>query len=276
MVVDRGPVGGSASNALRSSLMDVLRREVGLLLSDMIEAEVDEFVDRHNGNAPCTPARVVRNGYLPARAVSTTFGEIEVRNPRVRDRRGIAVFRSAVLRPYCRRIRADAQTLLWLFLSGLSGGDMAAFVKALLGREVGSYWQRRLDRTRATRAEWLAPAEPDVGSTLTLVIIGAREEGELLVVMAPCIGGQLEILRVHLIDGHVATQLRATLDGLHACGRVSRAACQAAWEAWAGGLLGDARLVLDITLGAVFSAADHPGAILHRALRPPVGPRGAM
>jgi hypothetical protein len=56
------------------------------MLQAAVEAEVDAFLAEHSGRRDQSGRRlVVRNGRLPARAILTGAGPLEVQQPRVRD-----------------------------------------------------------------------------------------------------------------------------------------------------------------------------------------------
>jgi transposase-like protein len=79
---------------------------------------------------------VVRNGYLPERTIQTGVGPIDVKQPRVRDRRAEGErekFSSAILPPYLRKTRSIEELLPWLYLKGVSTGDFSEALAALLG-----------------------------------------------------------------------------------------------------------------------------------------------
>ena len=80
--------------------------------------------------------RVVRNGYLPERAIQTRIGPVRVRQPRVRDRGDGAIrFTSAILPRYLRRTKSLEDLLPWLYLKGISSGDFSEALAALLGTQ---------------------------------------------------------------------------------------------------------------------------------------------
>src|SRR5262245_44432354 len=85
-------------------LTDILRRGARTLLAQAIEAEVDAYLRaRAHLRDEAGRQQVVRNGYLPERAVLTGVGPVEVKRPRVRDRRPAderESFSSAILPPY--------------------------------------------------------------------------------------------------------------------------------------------------------------------------------
>src|SRR5512144_2003906 len=91
-------------------LTDILRGGARRLLAEAIRAEVAAWIDAHaHLKDQAGRQQVVRNGYLPERAVQTGVGPVEVRQPRVRDRRSAdqrVVFTSAILPPYLRKTRS--------------------------------------------------------------------------------------------------------------------------------------------------------------------------
>ncbi len=72
----------------RDVLTEVLRQGAQQMLAVAILAEADAYVEAHNHLLDEDGHRlVVRNGYLPRRAILTGLGQVEVQQPRVRDRR---------------------------------------------------------------------------------------------------------------------------------------------------------------------------------------------
>jgi transposase-like protein len=120
-------------------LTEVLRQGARTLLAQAIEAEVATFLASHAelvDNAG--RRRLVRNGFLPERTIQTGIGGVPVRQPRVRDRGPAAVdarirFTSSILPRYLRRTRSLEELLPWLYLKGISSGDFAEALAALLG-----------------------------------------------------------------------------------------------------------------------------------------------
>jgi len=109
------------------SLTELLREGARRMLMEAVEAEVQEFLSRHatlkDGK---NRQRVVRNGYLPERAIQTGLGNVPVKAPRVRDRAGEIRFSSQILPPYLRRTKSIAELLPWLYLRGISTGDFSS------------------------------------------------------------------------------------------------------------------------------------------------------
>lgn len=58
----------------------------------------------HIGETVDGMQRVVRNGYLPQRTIQTGVGDVEVKIPKVKDRKGEGVkFNSKLIPPYRKR-----------------------------------------------------------------------------------------------------------------------------------------------------------------------------
>ncbi len=145
-------------------LLAVLRAGARRLLRQAVEAEVEAFLAAH---ADLTDdrgrRRLVRNGHAPERHLQTGIGPIAVRRPRVRDRDENGSppirFTSAILPPYLRRARNVEELLPWLYLKGVSTGQFAEALAALLGpdapglsaatvRRLTETWQEEHERWR--------------------------------------------------------------------------------------------------------------------------------
>ena len=130
----------TASKDLASDpLTEIIRTGARALLEAAFKAEVELFIERyaHLVNEEGR-RRVVRNGYHRERQVQTGVGVVDVRVPRVRDRIGGKdglVFRSSILPPYLRRTRSLEALLPWLYLKGVSTGEMSSALAALLGTD---------------------------------------------------------------------------------------------------------------------------------------------
>jgi putative transposase len=122
----------------RALLDVVVRRGAQQLLQQAIEAEVQEFLDKHQERRDGDGKRlVVRNGHQPARTLVTGAGALEVRQPRVRDNSPAkserVQFSSAIVPPYLRRSKAIEEFIPWLYLKGISTGDFSEALQTLLG-----------------------------------------------------------------------------------------------------------------------------------------------
>ena len=134
----------------RDILTDVLRDGAQQMLATAIEAEVDDYLAGRASTVDAAGRRyVVRNGHLPPRAIQTPLGDVQVQQPRVRDRRPTderETFRSAILPPYLRKTPSLEALYPWLYLKGISTGDFGEALQALLGPEA-----RGLSATTITR-----------------------------------------------------------------------------------------------------------------------------
>jgi transposase-like protein len=121
-------------------LAELLRQGAEKLLGQAIEAEVEEWLDQRS---PCRDdlgrRQIVRNGFMPERVVMTSQGEVAVRQPRVRDRRPAEhreKFCSAFLPTYLRTTKSAEEPFPWFYVKGITTGDFAEALAALLGADV--------------------------------------------------------------------------------------------------------------------------------------------
>lgn len=123
-----------ASFVCRSALDEILRSGAQQMLASAIELEVQQYIAE---NAACLDEAgrrlVVRNGRLPQRQVHTAAGPMEVRQPRVNDRREGERFASSILPPYARRSRSLDCLIPLLHLKGVSTNAMPEALEPLLG-----------------------------------------------------------------------------------------------------------------------------------------------
>jgi putative transposase len=120
-------------------LTEVLRRGARELLAQAVKQEVQEWLTARAGLTDEHGRRlVVRNGYLPERTIQTGIGAVEVRQPRVHDRRTgdeRELFSSRILPPYLRKTKSLEELIPWLYLKGVSTGDFQEALSALVGPE---------------------------------------------------------------------------------------------------------------------------------------------
>jgi putative transposase len=129
------------SSVTDDPLLAVLQDGARRMLMQAIEAEVETFLAAHAGLLDKQGRRrLVRNGHAPERQIQTGIGPRAVRRPKVRDRGGAEGgepirFTSAILPAYLRRTRNIEELLPWLYLKGVSTGQFAEALTALLGPE---------------------------------------------------------------------------------------------------------------------------------------------
>jgi transposase-like protein len=122
------------SNVFNNALEETLREGARKLLQQAIECEVDEYIKMFNRQRGDDHKKsIVRNGYLPQRALQTGIGPIGVRQARVRDKTGNSKFTSAILPKYIRKTRSIETVIPALYLKGISTSDFSEALEALLG-----------------------------------------------------------------------------------------------------------------------------------------------
>ena len=115
----------------------ILREGARQMLQQAIEREVAEYIDQHASERDADQRRlVVRNGFHPRRSIQTGSGSIEIRQPRVKDKRvdenGERLrFTSKILPPYLRKTKAIEELVPWLYLKGISTGGFSDALTAL-------------------------------------------------------------------------------------------------------------------------------------------------
>ncbi len=189
-------------DAISDPLTNLLRSGAQQLINQAVEAELEELLSQHSGRrTEDGNAVVVRNGHLPERELQTGLGPVTVKIPKVRSRTGEPVtFRSALVPPYVRKTKSLEAALPWLYLKGVSSGEMGEALKVLVGpdakglsastvsrlkqmwgHEYQSWRDEPLDKDR-----WVYIWADGVYSGLrgeqmklcALVIIGVNERGE--------------------------------------------------------------------------------------------------
>ena len=116
-------------------LTDLLRKGAQSLLRQAIEDELKELlVSYDNRVLPDGRRAVVRNGYQPERPIQTGIGPVEVKVPKIRSKDGDPVtFHSALVPPYVRKTKSMEAALPWLYLKGVSTGEMENCLSVLVG-----------------------------------------------------------------------------------------------------------------------------------------------
>jgi len=121
-------------------LDEIAREGARRMLIEALKAEADDYVERHRGERDeHGRALVVRNGRGQGRKLTLGAGTVELKAPRVDDRRrdeqgGRQRFTSRILPRYMRRSPKVAEVLPILYLRGLSTGDFAPHWKGCWAR----------------------------------------------------------------------------------------------------------------------------------------------
>lgn len=196
----------------RDVLTEILRRGAQQMLAQAIEAEVAEWLA---GRAHLKDAagwqQVVRNGHLPERTIVTGLGQLEVQQPRVRDRRvpeQREQFTSEILPPYLRRTKCVDELIPWLYLKGISTGDMPEALQSLLGPSCGNLSANTVVRLKAVweteHQEWSKRSLEGqefvyvwADGIYANIRLGEGERQCLLVLMGATKDGQKHLVAVH-------------------------------------------------------------------------------
>jgi len=131
---------------LPTDLDELAREGARRMLAAALQAEVADYIERHQERDERGHAKVVRNGRARARKVTMGSGTVEVRAPRVHDRREGEKFTSRILPPYMRRSPKVAEVLPILYLRGLSTGDFREALPVLLGEEAAGLSPANISR----------------------------------------------------------------------------------------------------------------------------------
>ena len=143
-----------SENEERAGLDELVREGARRMLSAALEAEVAQYIETHQQRDEQGRALIVRNGRSKARKVTTGAGTIEVRAPRVHDKREgedghKPKFSSRILPPYMRRSPKVAEVIPVLYLRGLSTGDFREALPILLGDDAAGLSATNIARLTA-------------------------------------------------------------------------------------------------------------------------------
>ncbi len=143
--------------AQKDVLTTVLHDGATRMLAQAIQAEVDAYLAEHaHLRDEAGRQLVVRNGSLPQRTILTGIGPVEVKQPRVKDRRPTPQrekFNSAILPPYLRKTKSIEELIPWLYLKGISTGDFSEALAAILGPQAKGLSAATITRLKAVWAE---------------------------------------------------------------------------------------------------------------------------
>ena len=195
-------IGPEGRETIEDPVTELLRVGAQKLIRHAVEAELKELLTEHGDRRTETGnAGVVRNGYLPERELQTGLGPVTVQIPKVRAKTGEAVtFRSALVPPYVRKTKSLETAVPWLYLKGVSSGEMGEALKVLVGpqaqglsastvsrlKQVWGEEYRQSCEERLDANRWVYVWVDGIYSGLraeqtklcALVVIGVNERGE--------------------------------------------------------------------------------------------------
>jgi len=183
-------------------LTELLQQGAKHLIQKAVEAELEEWLERYRDQRDeHGRAAVVRNGYQPEREIATGIGPVAVKVPKVRSRTEEPVtFHSSLVPPYVRRTKTLDAALPWLYLKGISTGQMQEALEVLVGPDAKGLsasvvsrlkrqWQHDYEQWcghRLDKDRWVYLWADGIYSGLraeghklcALVIIGVNDRGE--------------------------------------------------------------------------------------------------
>src|SRR5215211_3999309 len=206
----------AAREELMLDLDEIARHGARRMLAQVLEAEVETYIEaarQQRDEHGC--ALVVRNGRARERKILCGAGAVEVRAPRVNDRRvdehgKRRRFKSVILPPYMRRSPKISEVLPLLYLHGLSSGDFVPALEEFFGTEAGlsaatisrltKHWQEERKRFMARDLSERDYVYVWVDGIHTGVRLGSDDRLCCLVMVGARLDGTKEL--VALTDGY--------------------------------------------------------------------------
>jgi putative transposase len=194
-------------------IWEVAREGARKLLQRALEAEIETHLASHTDFVTGEQLRtVVRNGYAPKRTIATGVGPVDIRRPRVDERKAVELdpsherFTSGVLPRFLRRTPTVEGVVATLYLKGISGNDFDVALKAIYGERAAGLSANTVSRLKeAWYEEYQAWRKSPLDSQEYAYIwadgvyFNARLEGErncILVVIAAKFNGDKELLAI--------------------------------------------------------------------------------
>ena len=216
-----------------SLLDEIVRAGAWRMLAAALEAEVAAYVVQFADQVDQVSGHrlVVRNGYHAPRQVTTAAGAVEVRQPRVNDRRFDEVtgqrkrFASSILPAWARKSPRVAEVLPLLYLHGLSSGDFGPALEQFLGSAAGLSAAMITRLTKDWQDEAAAFGKRSLADTdyvyvwvdgIHLKVRLEQDKVCLLVMIGVRVDGTKELIA--LDDGHRESE-QSWLDLLRSCKR---------------------------------------------------------
>jgi len=203
----------SPEHEMGLTLDELVKRGARQVIQQAIESELAELLSNCSNVLMLQGKQaVVRNGFLPEREVLTAAGPIAVKVPKVRDRSGSGIkFNSNIVPPYIRKSPRVSAALPWLYLKGVSTGDMGEALSVLPGEDAKGLSANVVSRLKA---QWATEHEDWNHRDLSLarhvywwadgIHTGLRSENSdgqcLLVIIGVTADGKKE--RVAIGDGY--------------------------------------------------------------------------
>jgi transposase-like protein len=180
------------SEIARMSLEDHIRKVFQEKLPELLEEELQEYLGRAWYERSEHPEKQYRNGYGKKRTLSSGIGDISLQVPRLRE-----PWQSQIVHRYQRMSDTVRQTLPELYLHGLSTGDFAQCLHAMLGEQaplsdstivrLKQQWNQEYEQWKRRPLEedylyvWVDGVYPKAGpkqeNMALLVVVGTNRNG---------------------------------------------------------------------------------------------------
>jgi len=221
----------TTTNEITHQTLDELARQgAKSMIAQALVLETNEYIDRFKDLKDDEGRRlVVRNGVGAPRSVTVGSGTMQVKAPRVDDRREGEKFTSFILPPYMRKSPKVESLLPILYLKGLSTSDFRSALEDLLGidstaglsassiTQLKKCWEKEFDewRTRPITGEY---AYIWVDGVHVSIRLGEDKRLCLLVVIGVDKSGEKHLLAVEPGYRESSDSWAAVLRNLHARG----------------------------------------------------------
>jgi putative transposase len=117
----------SLTNLIRTGAQQLIAQALKAEVADLLATSADQRDEQGY-------ARVVLSGHHPKRDIQTGIRPVTVQLPKVRSRQGEPVtFHSALVLPYVRKTASLEAAIPWLYLKGISTGEMQPALEVLVG-----------------------------------------------------------------------------------------------------------------------------------------------
>mgnify|MGYP001217804223 CR=1 FL=1 len=128
-----------------SLLKEALHQNLNSFINVAIDTEVQEFLITNRNKRIDNKLAIVRNGYLPERTLKSSFGDISIKIPKIRDRtkQGIK-FNSKIILPYRKHIHPRYEHIRGYLIHSLITGQTKQLMSKLFSRTIqelpDSFW----------------------------------------------------------------------------------------------------------------------------------------
>ena len=188
-------------------LEEKIREESRKLIESIYAEEVQQFLDSMSSVVDDKGNRlVVRNGYHKERQVQTSCGNIEVKLPRVDDRKATQKFVSKILPPFVRKTPTVETLIAALYLAGVSSNKFQEALSSVFGEDSKGFSAATIIRlTKEWEKEFQRWKNRDLTGKEYIyvwadgVYVRSRLDGEktcLLVIIGVGVDGRNELLAI--------------------------------------------------------------------------------